>query len=256
MCIKTALIGLALLGLAACASTPNERFAGNVTAAVNAQRPLVIYQFLSAPTLIYYKNANRYRNLAYANRYKIFNKFTAVSFINTAQQPIQHVTFQFAAYNDSYQPVMNQNGQPVVKNLTVHGAIAPGADRTLVNANIVWTIPPGNGLGCIRLTGIHIVYADGSSVAVAAPEVGQYLAPQISNTCGVPPSHQLAGVSRVTTGPSPYIAGVYPAKWMLMHEPLFRQPFVPPSNTQPLCAVGSLLTETCGVALDSSSSQD
>lgn len=256
MNIKSILLATAVLSLAVGASASNMQSAGGGVTAATVQKPVQIYQLLSGPTRLYYQNRNRYRSLAYANHVKIFNKFTAVSFMNTTSQPIQEIIFQLAAYSDDYRAVLDPNGQPVIKQLIASGPFTPGTKQTLVNANVVWSIPPGNGLGCVRLNGMQIVYADGSSTTVAATEVGQYLSPRISNNCGVPPSHRIAGVSRVTTGPSPYIASVYPAKWMIMREPLFRQPFVPPSNTQALCAVGSLLTETCGVAPDSSSLQD
>lgn len=214
------------------------------------REPLQVYQLLSGPTWVYYKNHNRYRNLAYSNHVKIFNRFTAVSFINTASQSIQQVTFKLAADSDGYRPVLGANGQPVIKQLVASGPFAPGAKQTLVNATVVWSIPPGNGLGCVLLSGIQIVYVDGSSTSVSAADIGQYLAAHLNNKCGIPPRNR--GV-----GPTPYIAGVYPARWMILHERqnLYRQPYVPPSDTQALCAVGGLVAETCAAEQGKSDSQ-
>ncbi|MGH8283030.1 MAG: hypothetical protein ACRESE_04210 [Gammaproteobacteria bacterium] len=124
-----------------------------------------------------------------------------------------------------------------------------------MNANVVWSIPPGNGLGCVRLNGMQIVYADGSSTTVSAAEIEQYISPRLSNHCGVPPRYPDAHSHWV--GPSPYIAGVYPAKWMYMEETqtLYRQPYVPPSDMQSLCAVGSLVEETCAASMTTPDSE-
>lgn len=225
--------------------------------AVAAPQPLQVYQLLSGPTWVYYKNGNRYRSLAYANHVKIFNKFTAVSFANTASQPIQQITFELAAYSDDYHPVLGPNGQTVVKQLVASGPFAPGTKHTLVNANVVWSIPPGYGLGCVLLNGMQIVYADGTSVSVSAADVGQYLARGLSNQCGIPPRSR-PGTHTGWAGPTPFIAGVYPARWMLLHDDqdLHRQPYVPPSASQPLCAVGGLLAETCVHSSEAPDSQD
>lgn len=218
---------------------------GGANAAI-ASQPLQVYQLLSGRTPIYYKNGNRYRSLAYANHVKIYNLFTAVSFTNTASQPIQQITFELAAYSDGYRPVLSANGGQVVKQLVASGPFAPGTKHTLVNANVVWSIPPGNGLGCVLLNRLQIVYADGTSANVSAADIGQYVAPQLGNKCGNPPRAQQAP-GHFYAGPSAFIAGVYPARWMVLHDyqDLHRQPFVPPSASQPLCAVGGFLEEAC-----------
>lgn len=241
--IFPAIVALAFAGGANLVIAQSGNGGANAAA---ASRSLRVEQLLSGPTWIYYKNGNRYRSLAYANHVKIFNKFTAVSFANTASQPIRQITFELAAYSDGYRPVLGTNGQPVIKQLIATGPFAPGAKHTLVNANVVWSIPPGNGLGCVRLSGLQIDYADGTSTTVAAENVSQYLAPQLSNKCGSPPHAQQAP-GHFYAGPSPYIAGVYPARWMVLHDyqELHRQPFVPPSASQPLCTVGGFLAETC-----------
>ncbi|MGH8283690.1 MAG: hypothetical protein ACRESE_07580 [Gammaproteobacteria bacterium] len=246
----------AALLMAAGADVANTQSIGSSVAAADVYSSLRVYQLLIGPTWLYYQNRNRYRSLAYADHVKIFNKFTAVSFINTASQSIQQVTFELAAYSDGYRPVLDSNGQPLIKQLVATGPFAPGTKQTLVNANVVWSIPPGNGLGCVRLNGMQIVYADGSSTSVTASDVSRYLAPSLSNTCGVPPRNHV-GVHSLWVGPSPYIVGVYPARWMVLHEyeKLYRQPYIPPSDMQPLCAVGSLVEETCGAAVTTSDSE-
>lgn len=250
MNIKSIMFGFAVFGIAVSAG------AWSLPGGVNdsgpssqASRPVVINQFLSGPTWVYYKNRNRYHSLAYHDHIRIFSRYAAVSFTNAATRPIEKITFDFAAYGDNYRPAVDADGRQVIKQLVAQGPFAPGTRHTLVNSNVVWSLPAQYGLGCVLLNGMQIVYADGSSTEVKTDEVPRYLVPQLSNQCGVPASTQ----PRVVTGwvgPSPFIAGVYPAKWMIMGErqTLYLQPFVPPSASQPLCAVGSLLEETCGFA--------
>ena len=247
MNIRILAVAIIALSFAAGAGVSNARSANTGVNTAAVPRPIQVVQLLSGPTWVYYKNRNRYRSLAYNHHINIFNKFTAVSFINTGSQPIQQVTFELAAYGDVYRPVLGANGRPVVKNLVAIGPFAPGARQTLANANVVWSIPPGNGLGCVRLSGMQIVFADDSSTSVPASDIEQYLAPQLSNSCGVPPDSR-PGVHRGWVGPTPFIPGVFPAKWMVLHnyQDLYRQPYVPPADTQPLCAVGSFLQENCG----------
>ena len=251
MNIRSIFLAVLALVLAVGAGTANAQSGSAGTDAATMRQPLQVYHLLSGPAWIYYKNRNRYHKLAYANHLKIFNKFTAISFVNTASQTIRQVSFELAAYSDVYRPVIGANGHPVVKRLVATGPFAPGAKQTLVNANVVWSIPPGNGLGCVRLSGMQIVFADDSSTSVPASELEHYLAPQLSNSCGVPPDSP-QGVHRGWVGPTPYISGVFPAKWMVLHnyQDLYRQPYVPPADTQPLCAVGSFLQENCGKETD------
>lgn len=250
MDIKLFALGLAMFGIAISAGA--SQLSGDVSdngPALQVSRPVLINQFLSGPTWVYYKNRNRYHRLAYHDHVRIFNRYAAVSFTNTAARPIEKITFDFAAYGDNYRPAVGASGRQVVKQLVAQGPFAPGTRHTLVNANVVWTLPAQYGLGCVLLNGMHIVYTDGSSVEVKTGEVPRYLAPQLSNQCGVSQSTR-SNVITGWVGPSPFIAGVYPAKWMIMGErqTLYLQPFVPPAASQPLCAVGSLLEETCGFA--------
>lgn len=246
MTVRTAFIALALLGVAVSAMASASTGVSNPAEATAQAQPAVrINQFLSGDIWIYYKNRNRYHRLAYHEHVRIFNRYAAVSFTNTASQPIEKISFEFAAYGDDYRPVVSADGQQVVKQLVAQGPFAPGTSHTLVNANVVWSLPAQYSLGCVLLNGMQIVYANGSSAEVHANDVSRYLAPQLSNSCGVPPGGHR---SRYWTGPSPFIAGVYPTRWMTLGErqTLYLQPFVPPSASQPLCAVGSLLEETCG----------
>lgn len=257
MNIKNSIVAVVALGFVAGANLAIAQSGNGGANAAAASQPLQVYQLLSGPTSVYYKNRNRYHDLAYAGHVKIFNKFTAVSFINDATQPIRTITFQLAAYSDDYRPVVGANGQPVIKRLVATGPFAPGAKHTLVNANVVWLVPPGNGLGCVRLNGLQIDYADGTSTTVSAENIPQYLAPQLSNKCGIPPS-SCPGAHTGWAGPTPFIAGVYPARWMIVglsKADLARQPFVSPGDTQLLCAVDSFLEEACAVAANTPGSQ-
>lgn len=203
--MKWRIIVLAIVALAFAGSANMAGAQSANTGVDTTHEPVQVYQLLSGPTWVYYKNRNRYHDLAYAGHVKIFNKFTAVSFINDATQPIQTITFQLAAYSDDYRPVVGANGQLVIKRLVATGPFAPGAKHTLVNANVVWSVPPGNGLGCVRLNGLQIDYADGTSTAVSAENISQYLAPQLSNKCGIPPSSR-PGAHTGWVGPTPFIA--------------------------------------------------
>lgn len=251
MNIRNLVVAAIILGCAAGAGLTNAQPASGSVKTAAASHSLRIDQLLSGPTWVYYKNYNRYRSLAYANHVKTFNKFTAISFINKASQPIQQITFELAAYSDDYRPVLGANGKQVVKQLVASGPFAPGTKHTLVNANVVWSIPPGYGLGCVLLNGLRVIYTDGTSVSIAAGDIPQYISPQLSNRCGIPPRSR-PGVHSGWVGPSPFIAGVYPAKWMILrdYQDLYRQPYVPLSDTQPLCAVGAFLQENCGAEAD------
>lgn len=252
-------LAAAASGLGLCISLPGPSIAATTRINADVNQPLLVTQLLSGHIHIYYKNRNRYRALAYKNRYLVFNKFTAVSFVNTGQQPIEKITFRLAAFDNGYSPILNQDGQPVVKNMVASGPFAPDTTHSLVNANTVWTIPSGNGLGCIRLSGIAISYADGSTSTVPEAEINHYLPARLSNNCGVPAGRAAHQPRNFVTGPSPYIAGVYPAQWMitgLSRAEWSRQSYVPPSKTQFLCPVGSLVEETCIHTVNTPSSED
>ncbi|MGH8278314.1 MAG: hypothetical protein ACRETQ_01935 [Gammaproteobacteria bacterium] len=241
MKIRIAVSAAAALGLLVCMSAPV------LAAPSDADAPaLVVDQFLTAPAPVYYQSVNRYRELEYNNNVKIYNRLTAVSFTNRAAQPISTVTFTFAAYSQMYRPVMN-NGNAVVKHLVATGPFAPGAKYTLANSQTVWQLPPGNGLGCALLQGIEISYADGTTQSVPAAEINQYLAPPLKNTCGIPArARQVPG--HVRAGPSAFIPGVYPDIALRSNDQIYRQPYVAPSDTQPLCALNKKDTHICSVA--------
>lgn len=234
-----------VLAAAAAAIVPGR---AEAQAGAAAEPPVQISGFLTGHTRLYYKNRNRYHALAYQRGVRIFNKFTAVRFVNNSAQAIQKIIFELAAYDNGYHAIHRQDGKLVVKNMVATGPFAPAVTQVLVNANTVWVIPSGSGLGCVRMTGINLTYADGSTATVPESEVNRYFIASLNNSCGVPAGKAAKSRDNFATGPSPYIAGVYPAKWMTVGLPmneLARQPFVAPSDTQPLCVVGSFLEENC-----------
>jgi len=172
MYTKMVLIGLVALAITACATvSPTRRFASSVASAQHSHRPLVIYR-LNALTTGYhplYRTHSRYAT------------FAQVSFINTAQQPIERVVFRLSAYNGT-RLALNPRGRPLTQNLIALGPFATRHYGELVSKDPVWTSRSEN-TSCARLTGIRVFYADGSSVAVAAPEVPRYLTPQINPDC-------------------------------------------------------------------------
>jgi len=96
MNIRILAVAIIALSFAAGAGVSNARSANTGVNTAAVPRPIQVVQLLSGPTWVYYKNRNRYRSLAYNHHINIFNKFTAVSFINTGSQPIQQVTFELA----------------------------------------------------------------------------------------------------------------------------------------------------------------
>lgn len=256
MNIRISLVAAFALVSAATIGMPGVGFARGIQADATAGRPLQISGFLSGHTPVYYKNRNRYRALAYHSDKRIFNRFTAIRFENSGAQAIEKITFQLAAYDDVYRPILGESGKPVVKNLVATGPFAPRTTHTLVNANTVWAIPADSGLGCIRMSGIRVVYADGSMVSIPKAEVKDHFPVWLSNKCGVPAGTQTQHPYAFEAGPSPYIAGVYPARWMILgnYHLLYRQPFIAPGDTQPLCAVGPMLEEYCRTGAESAGS--
>ena len=79
MKLKTAFAPSLALGLALCAAAPGVALADDTT-----KPPLLVSEYLSAPTWIYYKNGDRYDSLAYADKASIYNRFTALRFTNTS----------------------------------------------------------------------------------------------------------------------------------------------------------------------------
>ncbi len=172
MYTKMILIGLAVLAITACATvSPTRRFAGSVASAQHSHRPLVIYRLNTLTTGYHplYRTHSRYAT------------FAQVSFINTAQQPIERVVFRLSAYNGT-RLALNPRGRPLTQNLIALGPFATGHYGELVSKDPVWTSRSEN-TSCARLTGIRVFYVDGSSVAVAAPEVPRYLTPQLDPHC-------------------------------------------------------------------------
>lgn len=231
----------AIIGMLACA--PASVLAAPADAAAPA---LVVNRFLTAPAPVYYQNHNRYRKLEYNDNVKIYNRLTAVSFTNRSAQPISKIDFTFAAYSDTYRPVLS-NGSVVVRHMIATGPFAPGEKYTLANSQTVWQLPPNNGLGCALLHGIEITYADGTTQSVPAAEIDRYLTPYLQNSCGIP-ARAWEAPGRMRVGPSAYIPGVYPNIALRSNEQIYRQPYVAPSDTQPLCALNQKDLHTCSVA--------
>jgi hypothetical protein len=215
MKLKTVFASSVTLGLALCASAP-----GAALADAAAKPPLLISEYLSAPTWIYYKNSDLYDSLAYATKEGIYNRFTAMRFTNTSAQAITAVQFDLTAY-DNNRPILGKDGAPVVKHLVASGTLAPGAERVAKNDNTVWALPNDSQFTCARVTAIKVSYADGSSQELTSPEaVRQAVERQVNVDCG--------------GDYEPTMAGVYPPHEVILgteHDVLWRQPFVTPSDT-------------------------
>ncbi|HEY4126778.1 MAG TPA: hypothetical protein VGN70_01895 [Gammaproteobacteria bacterium] len=217
MNLKTVLASSLSLGLALCASLPAAAIADDSAV---AKPPLLVSEYLSAPTWVYYKNSDQYHSLAYANKEKIYNRFTAMRFTNTSAQAISSVQFELTAY-DNNRPIVDADGKPMVKHLVASGTLAPGAERVAKNDNTVWALPPDNQFTCARLTAIKVSYADGSSQDLTAPDaVRQAVGPQVNVDCG--------------GSYYPFMAGVYPPHEVIIgteDQVIWHQPFVAPSDT-------------------------
>ena len=213
MQLKTVFASSITFGLALCAS-------GAALADAAAKPPLLISEYLSAPTWIYYKNSDLYQSLSYANKEGIYNRFTAMRFTNTSALAITAVQFDLTAY-DNNRPILGADGKPMVKHLVASGTLAPGAERVAKNDNTVWALPNDSQFTCARITAIKVSYADGSSQELTSPEaVRQAVAPQVNMDCG--------------GDYEPSMAGVYPPHEVIIgteHDVLWRQPFVAPSDT-------------------------
>ncbi|MGH8306863.1 MAG: hypothetical protein ACRER0_01170 [Gammaproteobacteria bacterium] len=164
MYIKTALIGITVLGLAACASTPTARFASSVEAAKAANRPIVIYQFATF---------NRFASHGHYPSFPVYGTLAGLSFINTAQVPINKVVFTISS--------TTQDQKPVTGDLIALGDFTPGSSYSVVSRSPLWNST--SVYPCPRLTGITVFYQDGSSVDVKASNTAQYLTSQINIHC-------------------------------------------------------------------------
>lgn len=170
--------GLAVVLLAACASTPQQRFASSVKDAQLANRPLVVYRFEHARV--------PERTADTTVRAHEFSTYVGVAFINTARQPIQKLILRFADYRDN-RPMLISGGKPVEGTLVATGPFA--ADRSYGFVTKIWTTAVASNDSCPRLTGIEVTYQDGSRVAVPAETVSSYLTPQINVNCANYPAY-------------------------------------------------------------------
>lgn len=170
---------LAVIGLAACASTPQQRYAGRIKAAQTAGRPLVVYGLSGA-------FESKPRRGTRVNSTKAISYWLKVGFINTAHEPIEKLIFRVGVENlASNKPVLGANGEPVQARLTAEGPFAPGSSNVVVGGRRAATWPvaaaallaPGNS--CMRLDGIDVVYPGGTKVVVRQQEVDAYLIPQM-----------------------------------------------------------------------------
>jgi hypothetical protein len=215
MKLKTVFASSITLGLALCAAAPGAALADDA-----AKPPLLVSEYLSAPTWIYYKNSDRYQSLSYADKQDIYNRFTAMRFSNTSALAITAVQFDLTAY-DNNRPILGADGKPVVKHLVASGTLAPGAGRVAKNDNTVWALPNDSQFTCARITAIKVSYADGSSRELTSPEaVRQAVARQVNMDCG--------------GDYEPVMAGVYPPREVILgteKDVLWHQPFVAPADT-------------------------
>lgn len=178
--LKTFSVGLAVALLAACASTPQQRFASSVEAAQSAKRPLVVYRFAHTRVAerVPFRSAQK------------FDAYIGVAVINTAQQPIQKLVFSVADYRGN-QPILSPDGKPVTGELIATGPFASGSSFAVVSKTPIWTTTVASNDSCPRLTGIEVEYRDGSRVAVPAEIVRSYLTPQINVNCANYPAYIL-----------------------------------------------------------------
>ncbi|MGH8371585.1 MAG: hypothetical protein ACRETO_02480 [Gammaproteobacteria bacterium] len=180
------ILGLMTLGLAACASSPTERFAGSVKAAKQAGRPLTIYEWKYGPSWIY--NDTAIEPGIYAG----------LGFINTADQPIKKVEFTIAAYRGKH-PVLNAQGEPLVYTLAAVGPFNPDSSQLAVTSKPLWALADSNNRSrvyrafdggsdsfmpnCFHVSGIRIEYESGTSTSVTAEQASTYFTPQVNKDC-------------------------------------------------------------------------
>jgi hypothetical protein len=170
MLIARSAIVLAASLLAACASTPQQRFSESVNAARQDGQPLLVYML--------------YTTDSYAgdNTRPTILPMIRIGFINTGDQPIDKVDFDFEAYRNS-RPVWDDQGKPFFNSVTATGPIAPGADVDMQTPNAVFVTD--RLIACAKLTGIQIDFHDGTSTTVPASDVVKYQTRQLRVDCGL-----------------------------------------------------------------------
>lgn len=169
------LTGLVVALLAACASTPQQRFASSVKAAQAANRPLVIYGFGTD-----YTRTGNIENFVFDNHE--FGAQQGLAVINTASKPIQKLAFTIEYYHKS-RPALDQDGQPIAWTLIADGPLAPGSSRFVVETVPKPIVLDRLASGCPHLVGIQGEYADGSTFEVDSHNASRYLTPQINVNC-------------------------------------------------------------------------
>lgn len=168
---KLALTGLAVLGLAACATAPRQRYASSVKAAQAAGRPLVVYGLGGTYGLKVVSRKPQEYEPAY---------YVAIQFINVDPMPLQKLTFTLSASFD-YKPVLNADGTPLQIDLSTAGPVAPGAAAAVV-ASLPLTEAQSVALGgaCLQLDGIQVTKFSGQGTReMSASQASAYLTPQM-----------------------------------------------------------------------------
>jgi hypothetical protein len=155
--------------LAACASTPQQRFASEVAGAKQADQPLLVY-------MLYTGN-----NYAGDNNKPTILPYVRLGFINTGDQAIARVDFQFEAYRNS-RPVWDEQGRPFLATVTATGPVAPGADLDMQTPDAVFMTD--RLIACAQLIGLQVDYTDGSSATVPSNQVKAYQTHQLRVDCG------------------------------------------------------------------------
>ena len=204
--LKTFSMGLAVALLAACASTPQQRFASSVKAAQNANRPVVIYGFGNWVA----RNGNIENGIF---RSPEFGARHVLAVINTAAQPIQKLAFKIEYYNKD-RPALDQDGQPIAWTMIAKGPLSSGSSHVVQGYVPQRIVQDRLASGCPRLVRIEGEFQDGTTFTVTSQQVRQYLTPQINVSCAWHPGY-IAGPEDLRygniNGPIGYVPQYVPA---------------------------------------------
>lgn len=202
---KFLLASLAILGLAACATTPQQRYASSIKAAQAANRPVVVYQFLAS--------SFSYRLRSYDNWG--YQSDVGLGFINASTRPIKSLTFVLA-YDDHNHPVLGGNGKPFEDRVVADGPFPPGVSRAVIS-RINWPgRAPSVSFACPKLTGMNVTYQDGSTMNVPTAQLGEYAVPDLYLDCAYYNIHWAwaPNLPSVADHSAPYTI-----PWMVTYEP-------------------------------------
>jgi hypothetical protein len=137
-------IGLSIAALAACASTPQQRYADDIAAAKKAGAPLLVYY-------VYVSHTARYEPQ------------THVDFFNIAAQPIASVDFQMEPYQMGG-PVKDSDGKPLFNTVTAQGPYVQESSQEVLFKDPIWTAK--TFIDCARITSMNIHFQDNSVVTL------------------------------------------------------------------------------------------